>query len=72
MPELRRLEVLRGGGRMSLVCSRISIVSCKGLFKQMFNNYQHRASPDHEASDVGEEEFGHLVFSFLVGCLDND
>jgi hypothetical protein len=57
---------------MSLVCSRISIVSCKGLFKQMFNNYQHRASPDHEASDVGEEEFGHLVFSFLVGCLDND
>jgi len=33
----------------------------------MFNYYQHRASPDHEASDVGYEEFGHLVFSFLVG-----
>jgi hypothetical protein len=38
----------------------------------MFNYYQHRASPDDEASDIGYEEFGHLVFSFLVGCLDND
>jgi hypothetical protein len=38
----------------------------------MFNYYQHRASPDHESGDVGYEEFGHLVFSFLVGCLDND
>ena len=28
----------------------------------MFNYYQHRASPDHEASDVGYEEFVHLIF----------
>ena len=50
-----------------LICSRISILSCKGLFEEMFNYYQYRASPDHEASDIGYEEFGHLVFSFLVG-----
>ena len=31
----------------------------------MFNYYQHRASPDDEASDVTEEEFVHLVWVFL-------
>ena len=31
----------------------------------MFNYYQHRASPDHEASDVGYEEFVHLIGFFL-------
>jgi hypothetical protein len=39
----------------------ISIVSCKGLFEDMFNYYQHRASPDDEASDIGYEDFVHLV-----------
>jgi len=35
----------------------------------MFNYYQHRASPDHEASDIGYEEFVHLVWLFL--SIDN-
>jgi hypothetical protein len=33
----------------------------------MFNYYQYRASPDHEASDIRYKEFGHLFGSFLVG-----
>jgi len=35
----------------------------------MFNNYQHRASPDHEASDIGYEEFVHLVFLSWLGVM---
>jgi len=31
----------------------------------MFHYHQHRASPDHEASDVTEEEFVHLIWFFL-------
>ena len=31
----------------------------------MFNYYQHRASPDHEASDITKEDFVHLVWVFL-------
>ena len=41
---------------------KINLLSCE----YYFHDGQHRASPDHEASDITEEEFVHLVGSFLV------